>query len=159
MAKAFEMVTGGVPGRWQQWLLRRFDNPAQLSLHRLLFLDRTRQALVSLIGDIAQEPGVGVLPVTAGSLCHVSNTTREIGQRQLGVTATRQAAPDENAIDELRDKYPDAFMVGDITPAYGLWTRHIRGLTMIRVGFIANGPDPRPMILTKLDSSELCTGR
>lgn len=77
----------------------------------------------------------------------------------IGVTATRQAVPDENAIDELRDKYPDAFMVGDITPAYGLWTRHIRGLTMIRVGFIANGPDPRPMILTKLDSSELCTGR
>lgn len=77
----------------------------------------------------------------------------------IGVAATRQPVPDEEKIDELRDQYPDAFMVGEITPAYGLWTRHIRNLTMVRVNFIANGPDSRPMMLMKPDSLDICSAR
>lgn len=77
----------------------------------------------------------------------------------IGVTATYQPVPDESAIGELRDKYPDAFMVGWVSPAFGLWTRHIRRLTMIRVNFIASAPDPRPMILTNQDSTDLCSAR
>lgn len=77
----------------------------------------------------------------------------------IGVTATYQPVPDESAIGELRDKYPDAFMVGWVSPAFGLWTRHIRRLTMIRVNFIASAPDPRPMMLTRQDSTDLCSAR
>ena len=32
-------------------------------------------------------------------------------------------------------------------PAYGLWTRHVRRLTLQRVRFTTTGPDPRPMLL------------
>jgi hypothetical protein len=75
----------------------------------------------------------------------------------IGVTATTQTPPDETQIGELRDKYPDAFMVGDITPAYGLWTRHLKGLTLIRVSFIPDVKDPRPAIKTTLDTADVCT--
>lgn len=65
---------------------------------------------------------------------------------RIEVAATREAVPDENTIPEMRSDYPDARMIRGVTPAYGLWTRHVNGLTLVRVNFIAAGPDPRPAV-------------
>ena len=45
------------------------------------------------------------------------------------------AVPDEDAIPEMRGDYPDAQMIGGVTPAYGLWARYLNGLTLVRVTF------------------------
>jgi hypothetical protein len=75
---------------------------------------------------------------------------------QLKVDATRGPAPDERAVAEFHGVYPDAGMIGELAPAYGLWTRHVRNLTLERVAFVPTTPDPRPMIET-LDTTELCS--
>lgn len=56
------------------------------------------------------------------------------------------AVPDEDAIPEMRGDYPDAQMIGGVTPAYGLWTRYLNGLTLVGVTFTPDGADPRPAI-------------
>lgn len=65
---------------------------------------------------------------------------------RVEVAATRAAVPDVNTIPEMRSDYPDAPMIRSVTPAYGLWTRHVNGLSLVRVNFIADGPDPRPAV-------------
>ncbi len=74
---------------------------------------------------------------------------------RLEVNAAPGPAPDEHAVPEFQGVYPDAAMIGKLAPAYGLWTRHVRNLTLERVAFLPTSPDPRPMIET-LDTTELC---
>ena len=77
---------------------------------------------------------------------------------RLQVGATDKPAPKQEAIAEMRDTYPDAHMIVDAVPAYGIWARHIDGLTLMRVRFTTRGPDPRPMIKADLDTRNVCTG-
>jgi hypothetical protein len=76
----------------------------------------------------------------------------------LLVGATDRPAPKQEGIAEMRDLYPDAHMIADAVPAYGLWARHIDGLTLLRVRFATRGPDARPMIVADLDAQNVCTG-
>ncbi len=76
----------------------------------------------------------------------------------LGVAATQEAPPAQDSLPEKRAEYPDAPMVGPLTPAYGLWTRHITGLDLVGVRFTPDGPDARPMLLTTLDSHNVRVG-
>ncbi len=74
---------------------------------------------------------------------------------RLEVDAARSPAPDEHAVADFQGVYPDAAMIGPLAPAYGLWTRHVRNLTLQRVEFIPTAPDPRPMIET-MDTTQSC---
>jgi polygalacturonase len=76
----------------------------------------------------------------------------------LGVTATVKPVAQQATLGEMRDTYPDAHMILDAVPAYGLWARHVDGLTLLRVRFRLQGADPRPMILADLDTRNVCTG-
>jgi hypothetical protein len=76
----------------------------------------------------------------------------------LLVGATDRPVPKQEGIAEMRDLYPDAHMIADAVPAYGLWARHIDGLTLLRVRFATRGPDARPMIVADLDAQNVCTG-
>jgi hypothetical protein len=48
-------------------------------------------------------------------------------------------------------------MFAPVMPASGLWTRHVRGLTLQRVRFTTTGPDPRPTLLSGPDTDLPCT--
>jgi hypothetical protein len=74
----------------------------------------------------------------------------------LQVSATDKAVPRQADIPPLRDTYPDAHMIPDAVPAYGLWARHIDRLTLIRVKFATQAPESRPMILADLDTKNVC---
>ena len=76
----------------------------------------------------------------------------------LAVAATDKPVPREAGIAEMRDTYPDAHMIMDAVPAYGLWARHVDGLTLTRVRFAVGGHDPRPMVLADLDTHDVCIG-
>ena len=76
----------------------------------------------------------------------------------LEVAASDKPVPSQGSIAEMRDTYPDAHMIMAAVPAYGLWARHIDGLTLTRVRFAVRGRDRRPMILADLDSHDVCTG-
>lgn len=76
----------------------------------------------------------------------------------LAVGATDRPIPKQESIAEMRDLYPDAHMIADAVPAYGLWARHIDGLTLLRVRFAPRGPDARPMIVADLDTENVCIG-
>ena len=62
------------------------------------------------------------------------------------VGAADEPAPQEDSIPELRADYPDAHMIGAVGPAYGLWVRHVTGLTLSRVSFVPLSPDARPQL-------------
>jgi hypothetical protein len=74
----------------------------------------------------------------------------------LQVSATDKPVPRQADIAEMRDTYPDAHMIADAVPAYGLWARHIDRLTLRRVKFSTRAPDGRPMILADLDTKNVC---
>ncbi|UDF05592.1 glycoside hydrolase family 28 protein [Asticcacaulis sp. AND118] len=79
---------------------------------------------------------------------------------------------EENEIPEMRGVYPDAHMIdrdrgrlgtepngkpqGGDAPAYGLWTRHVTRVTLIKLTFVPATPDPRPQFLMQTDSVEVC---
>lgn len=74
----------------------------------------------------------------------------------IAMTASDLPAPDETAIPEMRSDYPDALMIKDTTPAYGLWARHLDRLSLIGFQVTPSGPDPRPMIRTQPDVAGVC---
>ena len=80
---------------------------------------------------------------------------RDFNLRQA---ASTKPVIDEATIPELYNVYPDAEMIKDYgdAPAYGLWARHIEGLTLINYKVVPDGPDPRPMFVVKTDVAEVC---
>jgi hypothetical protein len=76
----------------------------------------------------------------------------------LQVGASDAPVPAQQDVAEMRDVYPDAHMIAGAVPAYGLWARHIDGLTLSRVRFAIPGKDARPMILADLDTKNVCIG-
>jgi hypothetical protein len=76
----------------------------------------------------------------------------------LQVAATDKPVPAQQGVAEMRDVYPDAHMIADAVPAYGLWARHVDGLTLNRVRFTTLGKDARPMMLADLDTQNVCIG-
>ncbi|HVZ99607.1 MAG TPA: glycosyl hydrolase family 28 protein [Caulobacterales bacterium] len=71
----------------------------------------------------------------------------------LHVAAASDPAPDQASIPEKPADYPDPPMIGPVSPAHGLWTRHLSGLDLIRVRFAPDAPDARPMLVATLDTS------
>lgn len=69
----------------------------------------------------------------------------------LSVGGTSEPARDQTGIAEMPEQYPDAPMVKGPLPAYGLWARHVDGLSLEGVRFTADRPDPRPMIKADFD--------
>ena len=69
---------------------------------------------------------------------------------RLVVRATDKPVLEEDAIPPMRGDYPDAHMIGPgvVAPAYGLWARDITGLSLVRVSFVTESPDPRPQLKT-----------
>ncbi len=89
---------------------------------------------------------------------------RDIDLRQK---ASTKPVIDEAAVPEMYNLYPDAEMLNSIggnagrgsgadAPAYGLWARHISGLTLINYKVTPDGPDPRPMYVVKTDVAGVC---
>jgi hypothetical protein len=76
---------------------------------------------------------------------------------RLEVSATHESVPTEAAVPELRGEYPDAHMIGPVSPAYGLWARHVTGLTLDRVAFVVSSPDLRPAI-DAAHNKDACAG-
>ena len=60
-----------------------------------------------------------------------------------------RAALPESAFGDFRGFYPDAHMIDPVgdAPAYALWARHIRGLTLLDYHVLPAAPDPRPAFL------------
>ena len=69
----------------------------------------------------------------------------------LGVGVAESAPLDQAAIAEMPAVYPGAPMVQGPVPAFGLWARHVEGLTLENVRFSPAGPEKRPMVLADFD--------
>ncbi|WP_145648874.1 glycoside hydrolase family 28 protein [Pseudoduganella lurida] len=65
----------------------------------------------------------------------------------LGMTAAAGPAPDPAAVPDGRGLYPDPHMFTPVMPAYGLWSRNVRHLTLQRVRFTTSGSDARPALI------------
>ena len=60
-------------------------------------------------------------------------------------------AAKEEDFDEMRGVYPDAHMIDSVgdAPAYALWARHVRRLSLCSYEVLPEGPEPRPALLAK----------
>ena len=64
---------------------------------------------------------------------------------QITVPGGGEAFPAGRAVPENPEAYPEYRMFGPL-PAYGLYCRHARGLTLDRVAFRTAKPDARPAL-------------
>jgi hypothetical protein len=78
--------------------------------------------------------------------------------RDVNLTMAAATAPaiQAAAIAEDRAEYPDPHMFATVMPAYGLWLRHVRHVTLLRVQFTGGAGDPRPMLLAGVDADFSC---
>ena len=60
-----------------------------------------------------------------------------------------EPAPDAQAYSDFKGAYPDAHMIDAVgpSPAYGLWTRHARNITLSDYQVLPDGQDTRPALL------------
>ena len=72
----------------------------------------------------------------------------EIALKNIWVTAKGggKAEPVLQNVPELEKTYPDAYMFKDL-PAYGLYCRHVRGLTVDGIDLSVDQPDARPAVV------------
>jgi hypothetical protein len=75
---------------------------------------------------------------------------------RLEVSGSDAPAIAADTIGEMRADYPDTKMLGHIAPAYGLWTRHVRGLTLAHVRFSPLAHDSRPEFDNTQDTAIGC---
>ena len=101
-------------------------------------LERVTISGVSASGALlaAAITGLAGRPVTDVTLRDVRVSAAGGGDRE---SAARN-------VPELEKTYPDAYMFRDL-PAYGLYCRHVEGLTLDRVAFSATQPDARPALV------------
>jgi hypothetical protein len=69
---------------------------------------------------------------------------RDIQVNVLGRGTEKHAT---RAVPEKEKSYPENRMFGDSLPAYGLYVRHVSGLTLDNVRFTLRHPDARPAII------------
>jgi hypothetical protein len=87
--------------------------------------------------------------MTASSVTGIPGSrVSDISLRNVRVTATGGGGPElvEQPVPEREATYPDAYMFSDL-PAYGLYCRHVDGLTLDRVDLDAGRPDARPAVV------------
>lgn len=60
-----------------------------------------------------------------------------------------EPAPDAQAYSDFKGAYPDAHMIDAVgpSPAYGLWARHARNITLSDYRILLDGQDTRPALL------------
>jgi hypothetical protein len=74
----------------------------------------------------------------------------------LAMAGPTEAAINPATIPEIETQYPDPHMFSKVMPAYGLWTRHVRDLNLLRVRFTGASDDGRAMILSDVDANVTC---
>jgi hypothetical protein len=92
---------------------------------------------------------VAVGAMTASSITGIPGyPVSDIMLRNVRVTARGGAGADvvSQTVPELEKRYPDAYMFKDL-PAYGLYCRHVRGLTLDDIELDADQPDARPAVV------------
>jgi hypothetical protein len=69
--------------------------------------------------------------------------------RKKARASSSRPKPEDAAapVPEKEASYPENRMFGPCLPAYGLYVRHVKGLSMQNVRFGLNAPDVRPAIL------------
>ncbi len=67
--------------------------------------------------------------------------------------ASQRPVLEEEGVDEMRGVYPDAHMIDPLgdAPAYALWARHVRGLSLIRMRVVPDGEEKRPEFVLDTD--------
>lgn len=92
---------------------------------------------------------VAVGAMTASSITGIpGHPISEISLKNIRITARGGASAEVAAqsVPELERRYPDAYMFHDL-PAYGLYCRHVRGLTCDHVELDTDKPDARPALV------------
>ena len=92
---------------------------------------------------------VAVGAMTASSITGVPGyPVSEIRLKNIRVTARGGAGVRvaSQRVPELEERYPDAYMFTDL-PAYGLYCRHVRGLTLDNIELNVDQPDARPAVM------------
>lgn len=92
---------------------------------------------------------VAVGAITASSITGVPGyPVSEIRLENVRITARGggEAQVESPIVPEMEKRYPDAYMFRDL-PAYGLYCRHVRGLTLNALKLDADRPDGRPAVV------------
>ena len=92
---------------------------------------------------------VAVGATTASSITGIPGyPVSDISLKNVRITARGGAGPEVAAqkVLELERGYPDAFMYRDL-PAYGLYCRHVRRVTLHRIELSVDQPDARPAVV------------
>jgi polygalacturonase len=88
-----------------------------------------------------------------------SNPVRDISLRNIMIEAVGgRQGPTGFAVPELAGEYPKAWMFGHL-PVFGLYARHVEGLTMRNVRIFQRAPDARPPIVFDDVSAAVLNGR
>ena len=58
-------------------------------------------------------------------------------------------AESRHEVPEAIDKYPEVKTFGPTIPAYGVWMRHVDGLTLNNISFKLSKPDERPVLIAE----------
>lgn len=97
--------------------------------------------------SISNVVAVGVM--TASSITGIPGSpVSAVRLSNIRLSARGGAGPEVAAqlVPELERGYPDAYMFRDL-PAYGLYCRHVRGLTLDNIELSVDRPDARPAVV------------
>lgn len=113
---------------------------------------RGRSQAVSMGGTLKRVSMANVVAVGAMIASSITGIPgypiSEILLKNIRVTARGGAGAKvaSQRVLELEKGYPDAYMFRDL-PAYGLYCRHVRGLTLDNIELNADQPDARPAVV------------
>lgn len=109
------------------------------------FENVTIRNVVAAAADTAQlTPPSGILITGIPGHCITNLTLENIAITLRGDGSVEDA---KVQVPEAIDQYPEVKTFGPTIPAYGLWARHVRNLTLRNVKFLLKNPDARPEII------------
>lgn len=105
-----------------------------------------RNVKAEAAADAQLKPPSGIL-ITGVPGHYISNVTLENIEISLAGGGTAENA--RHAVPEAVDQYPEVKTFGPLIPAWGIWARHVKGLTLKNIRFNLAGPDLRPAFIAE----------
>lgn len=105
---------------------------------------KARSAVVKLTDKAAIVPPTGIYVIGIPGHSIEGLTLENIAIHLQGGASAEDARAE---VEEKLDSYPEINRFGKTLPAYGMFARHVKGLTLNNVKFTLDAPDLRPAIV------------
>jgi len=142
-------VDGGILEHVSIWNIRMADVRAPIFVRHARRGRAPEQAAPGALRDVSIRDIRATGALVASSITGIPGQPVEriaLGRIRIDARSRRSPGPPSLRVSEMQSRYPDAYMFEDL-PAYGLYCRHVEGLTLEEIDLALDRADAKSAVV------------